>query len=99
MSEIRRTPAQIAAIESVDRSVCVRAGAGTGKTFVLVGRYMELLRRRQVESVREIAALTYTEKAAKEMKDRIRRECLREEEAATGGDARWWHRQIGRAHV
>ncbi len=60
MSEIRRTAAQVKAIESVGASVCVRAGAGTGKTFVLVGRYMELLRRRKVESVREIAALTYT---------------------------------------
>ena len=97
-----RTPRQSEAIESVDRSVCVRAGAGTGKTFVLVGRYMELLRRRKVESVREIAALTYTEKASKEMKDRLRRECLDEERSATGADAAWWRRQridLETAHV
>ncbi len=102
MDKSLRTPRQAAAIESVDRSVCVRAGAGTGKTFVLVGRYMELLRRRKVESVREIAALTYTEKAAKEMKDRLRRECLAEEKAATGADASWWRRQridLETAHV
>ncbi len=102
MSEIRRTPAQDKAIGSIDRSVCVRAGAGTGKTFVLVGRYLELLRQRKASSVREIAALTYTEKAAKEMKDRIRRECEALERASSGEERLWWRRQridLEAAHV
>ena len=41
---------------------------------------MELLRRKMA-GVRQIAALTYTEKAAKVMKDRIRRQCMSEEQA------------------
>ena len=85
MSEFKPTPAQERAIRTIDRSVCVRAGAGTGKTSVLVGRYMELLRTSRA-SVGDIAALTYTEKAAKVMKDRIRQECLREEENARAED-------------
>jgi ATP-dependent helicase/nuclease subunit A len=93
MSEFKPTPAQERAIRTIDRSVCVRAGAGTGKTSVLVGRYMELLRTSRA-SVGDIAALTYTEKAAKVMKDRIRQECLREEENARAEDrTEWWRRQ------
>lgn len=71
----------------------MRAGAGTGKTSVLVGRYMELLETGRA-SVGDIAALTYTEKAAKVMKDRIREECLRaEEKARTEVKREWWRRQ------
>lgn len=93
MSKFRPTPRQKRAITAIDRSMCVRAGAGTGKTSVLVGRYMELLRRHRVP-VPEIAALTYTEKAAKVMQDRIRSRCLEEElAAADADDASWWRKQ------
>ena len=93
MGEFTPTPGQKEAMTSVDRSLCVRAGAGTGKTSVLVGRYMELLRRK-LASVHEIAAITYTEKAAKVMKDRIRTACARREtDAAHDDDAEWWRRQ------
>ncbi len=51
------------------RSLCVTAGAGTGKTKVLVEKYIDLLETVPVDA---ILALTFTEKAAKEMKERIR---------------------------
>lgn len=53
-----------------DRSVCVTASAGTGKTHVLVSRYLHLLENTGCRPS-EILALTFTEKAAAEMKDRI----------------------------
>ncbi|MDI6719886.1 MAG: UvrD-helicase domain-containing protein [Methanomicrobiales archaeon] len=53
------------------RSLCVTAGAGTGKTKVLVEKYIDLLESGAVP-VDAILALTFTEKAAKEMKERIR---------------------------
>ena len=53
------------------------AGAGTGKTCVLVERYIRLLRDGKT-NVSNIIAITFTEKAAKEMKDRIRAACLKE---------------------
>jgi len=67
------TKRQDLAISTHDRSMVVTAGAGTGKTYVLVRKYIDLLETRNVR-VPEILALTYTEKAAAEMKERIRAE-------------------------
>ena len=53
-----------------DRSFCVTAGAGAGKTRVLVEKYISLLENGV--QVSEILALTFTEKAAAEMKERVR---------------------------
>ena len=51
---------------------------GPGKTYVLVQKYIDLLKTRGV-TVPQILALTFTDKAAAEMKDRIRNEILRHE--------------------
>ena len=55
----------------LDRSLCVTAGAGAGKTGVLVERYLRLLERGV--KVSQILALTFTEKAAAEMKEKVRK--------------------------
>ena len=52
-------------------SLLVRAGAGTGKTSVLVERFVQAVREDDVE-VERILAITFTEKAAAEMKERVR---------------------------
>ncbi len=52
------------------KSKCVTAGAGTGKTHVLVQKYISLLENGV--GVGSILALTFTEKAAGEMKVRVR---------------------------
>jgi len=49
----------------------VTAGAGTGKTFVLVEKYLSLIEHKGLRP-REILALTFTDKAAAEMKERVR---------------------------
>ncbi len=67
------TPRQGEAITMHDQSMVVTAGAGTGKTYVLVQKYIDLLKTCDV-TVPQILALTFTEKAAAEMKERIRRE-------------------------
>ena len=67
------TPEQRAAIETRDRDVFCEAGAGTGKTRVLVGRYCGALLEDGVE-IDEILAFTFTERAAAELRQRIRRE-------------------------
>jgi ATP-dependent helicase/nuclease subunit A len=51
-------------------AVAVTAGAGSGKTLSLVGRYLHLLE--QGYPLRSILAITFTEKAAREMRSRIR---------------------------
>lgn len=62
--------------ETLDKNIFVSAGAGTGKTQLLVERFIELLAQKKAE-VPEIVAITFTEKAAKEMKDRIRDVCTK----------------------
>lgn len=61
-------------MQALDKDTFISAGAGTGKTQQLVERFIELLAQGKAE-VSEIAAITFTEKAAKEMKDRIRERC------------------------
>ncbi|MEA3559935.1 MAG: UvrD-helicase domain-containing protein, partial [Candidatus Thermoplasmatota archaeon] len=57
-----------------DVSLSMTAGAGTGKTRVLVEKYLDILEKVPDAKVSNILALTYTEKAAAEMKERIVRE-------------------------
>ena len=56
-----------------DRNLGVEAGAGTGKTSVLVSRVAEILRSGRA-TVDEIAVITFTEAAAAELAGRIRQE-------------------------
>jgi ATP-dependent helicase/nuclease subunit A len=52
-------------------SVVITAGAGTGKTHMLAERYLYYLRERDLSPL-EIVAVTFTEKAATELRSRIR---------------------------
>ena len=61
---------QLAAVEA-EGSVFVSAGAGTGKTSVLVARYVRAVCDRGVD-VDSILVITYTRKAAGELRSRIR---------------------------
>lgn len=66
------TPEQRAAIEApIDRPVMIAAGPGTGKTFTLVERAVWLVRHQAVELDR-LLVVTFTEKAADEVGERLR---------------------------
>jgi len=66
-----------------DRNVVVVAGAGTGKTTILVNRILNLLLREpDPVAITEIVALTFTNKAATEMKQRLGAQLLRLAEQA-----------------
>ncbi len=66
------TPVQRMALDS-QRNIAVTASAGAGKTATLVERYIELLRRHSEIGVRQVLAITFTQKAAEEMRERIAR--------------------------
>ncbi len=90
------TPEQDAAIEARDRDVFLEAGAGTGKTRVLVDRYCAAVCDDLVP-VDAVLAFTFTERAAAELADRIRREIRRRAEAERDPDRRIALRDAGRA--
>lgn len=68
------TSEQKIAIETQGRALLVEAGAGTGKTWVLVQRFLHLLATNPGWTLESITAITFTEKAAREMRTRLRRE-------------------------
>lgn len=73
-----------------DRNVVVVAGAGTGKTTLLVNRLVHLLMREpHPVGITKLVALTFTNKAATEMKIRLRERlaALLEAGASASGDS------------
>lgn len=83
------TEAQRAAATNLGQSLVVTAGAGSGKTRVLVDRYVNLIDPTRpggpLATPESVAAITFTNKAAREMLDRVRRTVQERREAA--GDA------------
>jgi len=67
--------------ESIDETIVVEAAAGTGKTTELVHRVLAVIREGRAE-VREIVAVTFTEKAAGELKLRLRQGLEKERQQA-----------------
>ena len=75
------TAAQARAATTLDRHLAVTAGPGSGKTRVLVSRYLTILER-HAGRVENIVAITFTNKAANEMRERLRKEIDRKIEGS-----------------
>ncbi len=85
---MKLTEQQLLAIQTQDQSLVVQAGAGTGKTTVLVQRFVHLLETHPEWSLDNLYAITFTEKAAREMRIRLRQEV--EEKVSLHPDVPQW---------
>ena len=101
------TKQQIEAITAMRPLVCVSAGAGSGKTTILIERIAHILDTPALwpdesPQLERIAAITFTDKAAAEMKARLRRK-FRERPARDDPEAmRFWRemeRQVETARI
>lgn len=85
------TPQQQLAIETRRSSVALAAGAGCGKTFVLTERFLsELDPAEGGRDLGSLVAITFTERAAREMRSRIREACRKRLRQATEGEVEFW---------
>lgn len=85
------TPDQTTAITTRDKNMVVAAGAGSGKTRVLVERYLHVLLANGWR-LNDLVAITFTRAAAAEMRERIRlalEERLREAQADSAEQAHY----------
>ena len=71
MSSPPLTEEQLAAVERRDGDLLLAAAAGSGKTSVMVERFVRSVREDGI-AVGQLLAITFTEKAASELKERIR---------------------------
>ena len=68
------TQEQRKCVETLDRPLVVAAGAGSGKTFTLTQRIAGAFETGYVTDIDEVCAITFTKKAATELKSRIKAE-------------------------
>ena len=77
-------PERRRALEDLDTTFLVEAAAGSGKTTLLLGRIVNLVRSGRAR-LAEIAAVTFTEKAAAGLRIRLRGELARAGLPEAGG--------------
>ncbi|RLL82611.1 hypothetical protein Y696_00505 [Mesotoga sp. H07pep.5.4] len=75
----------------MNKNTFISASAGTGKTYRLVEEYMEILRSDEKLGIENILAITFTEKAAAEMKERVAKAILEQiDKAASESERKRW---------
>ncbi|MBA3855805.1 MAG: hypothetical protein C0507_02740 [Cyanobacteria bacterium PR.3.49] len=84
------TEQQKAAVFSIDKNVLVSAGAGSGKTHVLVERYIEVLRSDPELTIADLVAVTFTKKAASEMRTRLKARFQSLKDSSEGEERQRW---------
>ena len=86
------TDQQAAAITTRNVSISLSAGAGCGKTFVLTRRFLSHLEPGEDANLSGLVAITFTERAAREMRERIRAECFNRLKNCSPEDVDHWLR-------
>src|SRR3984893_448003 len=87
--ERKLEPEQAAAAYEIEKHISVTAGPGSGKTTVLVERYLHILREHSL-NIDQIVAITFTNRAANEMRERLREQLNHILETTTGDERKRW---------
>src|SRR5882672_9023836 len=87
--EKKLQPEQAAAAYEIEKHISVTAGPGSGKTTVLVERYLHILREHNL-NIDQIVAITFTNRAANEMRERLREQLNLMLQTAAADDRRHW---------
>src|SRR6266436_4588706 len=82
-------PEQAAAAYEIQKHISVTAGPGSGKTTVLVERYLHILQEHKL-SIDQIVAITFTNRAANEMRERLRDRLNHILQKAAGKERQRW---------
>src|SRR6266700_2399716 len=82
-------PEQAAAAYEITRHISVTAGPGSGKTTVLVERYLHILREHKL-NIDQIVAITFTNRAANEMRERLREQLNLILQTVSADERRHW---------
>ena len=88
------TPSQVKAL-STQRHLAITANAGSGKTRVLVKRYVDLFERDSRLAARNVAAITFTDSSAAELRTRIAEEVKDRLVATSREETERRHRLLG----
>ncbi len=72
-NNLKLKPEQELAINHENGNIMISASAGSGKTFVMIGRIVRLIKEKKT-SVRNVLVLTFTESAASDMKRKLKEE-------------------------
>ena len=83
-------PEQAAAAYEINKHISVTAGPGSGKTTVLVERYLHILRENPHLNIDQIVAITFTNRAANEMRERLREQLNLILQTASADERRLW---------
>jgi ATP-dependent helicase/nuclease subunit A len=83
LTEEQRRPLEVRTV-----SVALGAGAGCGKTTVLTERFLDEIEGKEGRPLRALVAVTFTKKAARELRQRIRARCR--QRLAAGEDSTRW---------
>ena len=83
-------PEQAASAYEIKKHVSVTAGPGSGKTMVLVERYLHILRQDPNLNIDQVVAITFTNRAANEMRERLREELNLILQTASADERKHW---------
>src|SRR6185436_15233269 len=83
-------PEQAAAAYEIKKHISVTAVPGSGKTTVLVERYLHILREHPQLNIDQIVAITFTNRAANEMRERLRDQLNQILQTAAADERKHW---------